>query len=84
MLTAVDVISILVWDLNAEFLLARIRVVSLIVMTLCVLHCTNLFDGNDNLDGVQAIQAEIVGEMRVFTELLCRGGKEGSVSHLYL
>lgn len=64
MLTAVNGVGLLVWDLNAEFLYCCQR---------CHAHplsnATDLLDRHDDLYGVERIKTEVVVEVRLAVEL---------------
>lgn len=62
--TAVDSIGLLVGDLNAKFLYARL----IIKLPLGKHVTTNLLNCHDDLDGVQAVESKVVGEV-------CGGGE---------
>jgi hypothetical protein len=59
----VDLVGLLVGDLNAELLLSRSLESWLLIFSEGNKLSAYLLNGHDNLDGIQAVQTEVVGEV---------------------
>lgn len=74
-----DVISLLVWDLKAEFLKVGSSITHSPFIYISVYHGTNLLNSHHNLDSVETIQSQVTCKVGFGGELYYQLNIYGSI-----